>query len=86
MVNTVYLAGPAARQRPGLQLQYLDVSDCPAVDDTSVRLAVENCTQLLYLFLRRCTNITGEDRISWVRSCCIRHNFLGGWTLGTIEY
>ena len=59
MVNTVYLAGPAARLRAGLQLQYLDVSDCPAVDDTSVRLAVENCTQLQYLFLRRCTNITG---------------------------
>ena len=60
MVNTVYLAGPLARQRPGgLQLQYLDISDCPAVDDTSVRLAVENCTQLQYLFLRRCANITG---------------------------
>ena len=67
MVTAISVPSPPARltrHHPGLShhslvLQYLDMSDCPSVDDTSVKMAVENCPQLVYLFLRRCYNVSG---------------------------
>ena len=32
-----------------LGLTYLDLSDCPHVDDTSLRLVVESCPQVIIL-------------------------------------
>lgn len=41
-------------------LQYLDLTDCASLEDTGLKMVVETCPQLLYLFLRRCTAITGK--------------------------
>ena len=49
---------PAPRRL--LNLQYLDVTDCVSLEDSGLKMVVENCPQLLYLFMRRCSNITGE--------------------------
>ena len=42
------------------QLQYLDLTDCTSLEDTGLKMVVESCPQLLYLFLRRCTTISGK--------------------------
>jgi hypothetical protein len=44
-------------------LQYLDLTDCTSLEDTGLKMVVETCPQLFYLFLRRCSAITGEDKI-----------------------
>ena len=41
-------------------LQYLDLTDCASLEDSGLKMVVESCPQLLYLFLRRCTSITGK--------------------------
>ena len=46
---------------PHLPLQFLDMSDCSRLDDTSLRLVVESCPQLQFLYLRRCTQISGQS-------------------------
>lgn len=51
-------AGPEPPRR--LQLQYLDLTDCPALQDSGLRVIVRNCPQLAYLYLRRCIQITGK--------------------------
>lgn len=43
-----------------LLLQYLDLTDCFALDDNGLKTVVQNCPQLVYLYLRRCTQITGK--------------------------
>lgn len=43
-----------------LYLQYLDMTDCYALEDQGLKVIVKNCPQLLHLYLRRCINITGE--------------------------
>lgn len=43
-----------------LLLQYLDLTDCMAIDDMGLKIVVKNCPQLVYLYLRRCIQITGE--------------------------
>ena len=50
--------GPDPPRR--LLLQYLDLTDCEAVEDQGLRVIVRNCPQLMYLYLRRCIHITGE--------------------------
>ena len=40
-------------------LQYLDLTDCTSLGDAGLKMVVETCPQLFYLFLRRCTNISG---------------------------
>lgn len=50
--------GPEPPRR--LLLQYLDLTDCAAVDDGGLRVIVRNCPHLVYLYLRRCVKITGE--------------------------
>merc|ERR1712223_1831506 len=37
------------------QLQYLDLTACTSLEDTGLKMVVESCPQLLYLFMRRCT-------------------------------
>lgn len=44
-----------------LLLQFLDLTDCYAIDDTGLKTIVQNCPQLVYLYLRRCTQITGNS-------------------------
>lgn len=51
-------SGPEPPRR--MQLQYLDLTDCPALQDSGLRNIVRNCPQLAYLYLRRCTQITGK--------------------------
>ena len=44
-----------------LNLQFLDLTDCCSLEDSGLKIVVENCPQLLYLFMRRCSNISGKD-------------------------
>lgn len=59
-VSTV---GVYSRPEPSLRLclQYLDLTDCQLVDDANLCVIVSNCPQLAYLYLRRCTKVTGND-------------------------
>lgn len=50
-----------------LALQYLDLTDCPAVGDDSLRIIVMSCPQLAYLYLRRCVQITGNYNIDNIK-------------------
>ncbi|KAK9508837.1 hypothetical protein O3M35_006298 [Rhynocoris fuscipes] len=59
--------GPEPPRR--LLLQYLDLTDCSAVDDGGLRVIVRNCPQLVYLYLRRCIKIT-DAGIKFVPSFC----------------
>lgn len=52
------IPGPEPPRR--LQLQYLDLTDCPSLQDSGLRVIVRNCPQLAYLYLRRCMQITGK--------------------------
>ncbi|RZF42505.1 hypothetical protein LSTR_LSTR004424 [Laodelphax striatellus] len=60
--------GPELQQRR-LLLQYLDLTDCAAVDDSGLRVIVRNCPQLVYLYLRRCLKVT-DAGIKFVPSFC----------------
>lgn len=42
-----------------LLLQYLDLTDCAAITNDGLKTIVKNCPQLVYLYLRRCDQITG---------------------------
>lgn len=42
-----------------LLLQYLDLSDCISLDDNGLHITVKSCVMLTFLYLRRCTKITG---------------------------
>ena len=44
-----------------LNLQYLDLTDCTSLEDSGLKMIVECCPQLLYLFMRRCSAITGKN-------------------------
>ena len=64
MVSAINVSQSGGERRT-LPLQYLDMSDCADVDDTSLRLIVENCPQLQYLYLRRCYRVTGTGLLSF---------------------
>lgn len=44
-----------------LLLQYLDLTDCCSINDNGLKIIVRNCPQLVYLYLRRCVQITGSS-------------------------
>ena len=69
MVSAVSVSTGAGANRH-LGIQYLDLSDCPHVDDTSLRLVVESCPQLQYLYLRRCAQIT-DAALRSISSYCL---------------
>ena len=50
-------------------LQYLDLTDCLSLEDSGLKMVVETCPQLLYLFLRRCTALTGKLTIVSSKHC-----------------
>lgn len=52
-----------------LLLQYLDLTDCCAIGDDGLKTIVRNCPQLLYLYLRRCLQITGTYPRLWIVEC-----------------
>ena len=59
---------PSGQQQPQfsrrqLGLTWLDLTDCVSVEDSGLKMIVEACPQLQYLFLRRCVNITGGEII-----------------------
>ena len=51
---------PAPFCRRQLGLTSLDLTDCVSVEDSGLKMIVETCPQLQYLFLRRCVNLTGD--------------------------
>ncbi|RZB94392.1 F-box-like domain containing protein [Asbolus verrucosus] len=59
--------GPDSSRR--LQLQYLDFTDCSALQDSGLRVIVHNCPQLTHLYLRRCVQIT-DAGLKFVPSFC----------------
>ncbi|XP_068085911.1 F-box/LRR-repeat protein 7 [Anabrus simplex] len=59
--------GPEPPRR--LLLQYLDLTDCQAVEDGGLRVIVRNCPHLVYLYLRRCIQIT-DAGIKYIPSFC----------------
>ena len=69
MVSAVSVTTGAGANRH-LGIQYLDLSDCQHVDDTSLRLVVESCPQLQYLYLRRCSQIT-DAALRSISSYCL---------------
>ena len=73
MISTIKVHQPPPTPNPAVRgatgslpirrldhLQYLDLTDCISLEDTGLKMVVETCPQLLYLFLRRCTSITGD--------------------------
>eukprot|EP00090_Calanus_glacialis_P000255 TRINITY_DN10168_c0_g1_i1.p1 TRINITY_DN10168_c0_g1~~TRINITY_DN10168_c0_g1_i1.p1 ORF type:complete len:587 (-),score=71.91 TRINITY_DN10168_c0_g1_i1:825-2585(-) len=69
MVSAVNVASGTSENKH-LGIQYLDLSDCPHVDDTSLRLVVESCPQLQYLYLRRCHQIS-DHALRSISSYCL---------------
>ena len=69
MVSAVNVASGTSENKH-LGIQYLDLSDCPHVDDTSLRLVVESCPQLQYLYLRRCHQIS-DNALRSISSYCL---------------
>ena len=59
-------AAPFCRRQLGLTC--LDLTDCVSVEDSGLKMIVETCPQLQYLFLRRCVNITGDYLLFTVRA------------------
>ncbi|XP_045132159.1 F-box/LRR-repeat protein 7-like isoform X3 [Portunus trituberculatus] len=53
-----------------LYLQYLDMTDCYALEDQGLKVIVKNCPQLLHLYLRRCINIT-DMGVKHMASYCL---------------
>ncbi len=43
-----------------IYLQYLDLADCLRVDDSSLAAIARSAPNLLQLYLRRCSNVTGK--------------------------
>ncbi|CAH0562173.1 unnamed protein product [Brassicogethes aeneus] len=60
-------SGPEPPRR--LQLQYLDLTDCIALQDSGLEVIVHNCPQLAYFYLRRCMQIT-DAGLKFVPSFC----------------
>ena len=44
----------------GLALTHLDLTDCTRLDDQSLRLILEASSNIEFLYVRRCSNLTGE--------------------------
>ena len=60
------VGAPFCRRQLGLTC--LDLTDCVSVEDSGLKMIVETCPQLQYLFLRRCVNITGDYLLFTVRA------------------
>ncbi len=61
-VNLINQLDPPRR----LLLQYLDLTDCCSINDEGLKTIVYNCPQLVYLYLRRCVQITGEFDLNFI--------------------
>ncbi|XP_065362445.1 F-box/LRR-repeat protein 7 [Calliphora vicina] len=68
-INTI-TPNPNLEPPRRLLLQYLDLTDCTALDDVGLKIVVKNCPQLVYLYLRRCIQIT-DAGLKFVPSFCI---------------
>ena len=45
----------------GLALRHLDLTDCTRLDDQSLRLILEASSNIEFLYVRRCSNLTGNN-------------------------
>ena len=76
MISSIKVHQPPSTPNPALRgavnlpnlrrldhLQYLDLTDCTSLGDAGLKMVVETCPQLFYLFLRRCTNISGTGTL-----------------------
>ncbi|KAK9889287.1 hypothetical protein WA026_004567 [Henosepilachna vigintioctopunctata] len=52
-----------------LQLQYINLTDCPYITDNELRIIVCHCPQLTFLYLRRCIQIT-DMGLKFIPSFC----------------
>ena len=46
----------------GLALTHLDLTDCTRLDDQSLRSILQASSNMEYLYVRRCSNLTGDKR------------------------
>ncbi|XP_013790282.1 F-box/LRR-repeat protein 7-like [Limulus polyphemus] len=53
-----------------LYLQYVDLTDCQALEDSGLKAFVRNCPQLTHLFLRRCVQLT-DVAVKYIASYCV---------------
>lgn len=53
-----------------LLLQYLDLTDCGALDDVGLKAIIKNCPLLIYLYLRRCVMLT-DMSLKYLPKFCI---------------
>ena len=53
-----------------LLLQYIDLTDCAALDDSGLRLIVKTCPLLIYFYLRRCMMLT-DTSLKNISKFCI---------------
>ena len=56
------------RRSDWLSLTFLDMSECVSLDDTGLARVVTSCPNLTHLYLRKCTNITGDFSETWIAS------------------
>lgn len=61
-------SGRSAPQQ--LCLQYVDLTDCQALEDGGIKALVRGCPQLTHLFLRRCLRIT-DGAVKCIASYCV---------------
>ncbi|KAL3289451.1 hypothetical protein HHI36_022875 [Cryptolaemus montrouzieri] len=66
-ISCISVNDPSTHSR--LQLQYLDLTDCPYVNDNELRVIVCHCPQLTFLYLRRCIQIT-DMGLKFIPSFC----------------
>lgn len=53
-----------------LYLQYVDLTDCQALEDSGIKALARACPQLTHLFLRRCVRLT-DAALKCVASYCV---------------
>lgn len=53
-----------------LYLQYVDLTDCQALEDCGIKALARACPQLTHLFLRRCVRLT-DVALKCVASYCV---------------
>lgn len=68
LISCISLKQPDTPRK--LLLQYLDLTDCGALDDIGLKTIIKNCPLLIYLYLRRCVMLT-DMSLKYLPKFCI---------------
>ena len=58
--NSASSRGPLRERLQGLALTHLDLTDCTRLDDQSLRSILQASSNMEFLYVRRCNNLTGS--------------------------